>query len=110
MPKVAAVILFIAVTDFSAFFGKHAIDLTQMCLHLGNHPFVFLVKQVLHLLPVGISHLHSDFQFCGSILQDAINMLVDGVNLATDFCDRGVLASFRLSDTAGWLTPVEKWH
>ena len=94
MPKVAAVILLESFLNLPAFFGKHAIDLTQMCLHLGNHPFVFLVKQVLHLLPVGISHLHSDFQFCGSILQDAINMLVDGVNLATDFCDRGVQFPF----------------
>lgn len=58
MPKVAAIILLVSFLNLHAFFGKHAIDLTDMFLHLGKHSFVFLVKHIMHLLPVSISHIH----------------------------------------------------
>ena len=43
------------------FAWKHAIDLTDMFLHLCKHPFVFLVKQVLYFL---LTHRVSHSVFC----------------------------------------------
>ena len=54
MPQIAAVILLVSFLNPSAFFDKHSIDLSDILLHLAEHPLVFLVKQVLNLLPVGI--------------------------------------------------------
>ena len=58
MPEVTAIVLLVSLLNLPAFFGKHIIDLTDMFLHLGKHPFVFLVKQVLNLLPINISYIH----------------------------------------------------
>ena len=57
MPKIAAIIFLVTLLNLPAFFDKHTIDLTDMFLHLGKHPSVFLVKQVLYLLPVSISDI-----------------------------------------------------
>ena len=69
------------------FFSKHTIDLTDMFLHLGKHPFVFLIKQVFYLLPVSTSDIDWDLKFGCGIFQDFVKMLFDSVNLATDVCD-----------------------
>ncbi len=45
------------VTNIFAFLNKHIIDLTDMLLHLAQHPLMLLVKQILHLLPVNISNI-----------------------------------------------------
>ena len=42
MAKIAAVILLVSLLNISAFFDKHGIDLTDILLHLANHPFVAL--------------------------------------------------------------------
>lgn len=42
--EVTAIILFVAVTDILPFLNEHSIDLTDMLLHLANHPLVFLVE------------------------------------------------------------------
>lgn len=57
MAKVTTIIFLVSFLNSPAFFDKHAIDFTDMFLHLCKHPFVFLVKQVLYLLPVSINHL-----------------------------------------------------
>lgn len=58
MTKVAPIILFVSVPDFLAFLNEQGIDLTDMLLHLGKHPFVFPVELVLNFLPVSIRHIH----------------------------------------------------
>ena len=58
MPKTTAIVFLVSFLNPSALFDKHAIDLTDMFLHFGKHPFVFLVKQVLNLLPINISYIH----------------------------------------------------
>ena len=55
MSQITAIIFLVSFLNSPAFFGKHTIDIMDMFLHLGKHPFVFLVKQVLYLLPVCIS-------------------------------------------------------
>lgn len=62
MPKITAIVFLVSLLNPSALFDKHAIDLTDMFLHFGKHPFVFLVKQVLYLLPVSISDIHRHLQ------------------------------------------------
>ena len=57
MSQITAIIFLVSFLNPPAFFDKHTIDLTDMFLHLCKHPFVFLVKQVLHLLPVSISDI-----------------------------------------------------
>ena len=76
------------------FFCKHTIDLTDMFLHLGKHPFVFLIKQVFYLLPVSSSDIDWDLKFGRGIFQNIVNMLIDSVNLATDVCDGRVQFPF----------------
>ena len=88
MPKITAIVFLVSLLNPSALFDKHAIDLTDMFLHFGKHPFVFLVKQVLYLLPVSISDIHRHLQLVWSLLQEVVNMLIDIVNLATDGSDR----------------------
>ena len=88
MPKTTAIVFLVSFLNPSALFDKHAIDLTDMFLHFGKHPFVLLVKQVLYLLPVSISDIHRHLQLVRSLLQEVVNMLIDIINLATDGCDR----------------------
>ena len=57
MSKVTAIVFLVSFLNPSAFIDKHAIDLTDMFLHFCKHPFVFLVKQFLYLLPVSISDI-----------------------------------------------------
>ena len=42
MPKIAAIVFFVALLHLSSFFDKHSIDLSDMLLHLAQYPFVFL--------------------------------------------------------------------
>ena len=49
-----------------------------------SHPLALLGKQVLCLLPVDISNIGRDLQFCRCIFHDSVNMLVDVVKLTTD--------------------------
>ena len=79
--EVTAIVFLVSVTYILTFLNKHCIDFTNMFLHLANHPFVFLVKLLLNLLPIGISHLHRNLQFAWGILYNVINMSVDIVNL-----------------------------
>ena len=58
IPEVTTIIFLVVFLNPSALFDKHAIDLTNMFLHLCKHPFVFLVKQVLYLPPISISYIH----------------------------------------------------
>mgnify|MGYP006390833291 CR=1 FL=1 len=57
MSKVTAIVFLVSLLNPSALFDKHTIDLTDMFLHLGKHPFVFLIKQVFYLLPVSTSDI-----------------------------------------------------
>jgi hypothetical protein len=61
-----------------------------MFLHFCKHPFVFLVKQFLYLLPVSISDIDWDLKFGRGIFQNIVNMLIDSVNLATYVCNSRV--------------------
>ena len=82
--EVAPIVLLVSLLNPSAFFGKHGIDLSDVFLHLTKHPLVFLVKQGLHLLPVGISDIDRNLQLVWSLLQNTVNVLIDCVNLVTD--------------------------
>lgn len=84
MPKITAIVFFVAVTDFLAFFYKYIVDLLDIFLHLSSHPLALLGKQVLCILPVDISNIGRDLQFCRCIFHDSVNMLVDVVKLTTD--------------------------
>lgn len=63
---------------------KIFIDLTDMLLHLSSHPFVFVVEHGLNLLPIGICNSDRNLQLGWGLLQNIVNMGVDGVNLTAD--------------------------
>ncbi len=44
MSQITAVILLVSFLNPSAFFGKHGINLSDVLLHLAEHPLVFLVE------------------------------------------------------------------
>ena len=52
--EVGSDVLLVPFLNPSAFFIKHLIDLTDMLLHLSDHPFMLFVEHVLNLLPVNI--------------------------------------------------------
>ena len=53
MTEVTAIIFLVAFLNLPAFLDKHGIDLTDILLHLANHPFValkMLLKVILKVL------------------------------------------------------------
>ena len=82
--EVATIIFLVSFTDFLPFIGKHGIDLTDMRLHLCSHPLAFFGKQFLDFLPVSIIDIYRHLKFCGSIFQDFVYVLIDGINLFAD--------------------------
>ena len=82
--EVAPIVFLVSLLNLPAFFDKHGIDLSDVLLHLTKHPLMFLVKQVLYLLPVGISDIDRNLQLVWSLLQNTLNVLIDSVNLVTD--------------------------
>ena len=50
VPEVTAIIFLVAFLNLPAFLDKHGIDLTDILLHLANHPFVAL-KVLLKMAP-----------------------------------------------------------
>ena len=82
--KVTTIIFLVAFTDFLPFISKHGIDLTDIRLHLCGHPLAFFVKQFLDFLPVCIIDIYRHLYFCGSIFQDFVYVLIDGINLFAD--------------------------
>lgn len=66
MPKITAIVFFVAVTDFLAFFYKYIVDLLDIFLHLSSHPLALLGKQVLCLRQSTSLTLAETFNFAGA--------------------------------------------
>ena len=58
-----------------------------MLLHLRSHPFVFVVEHGLNLRPVCICDSDWNLQLGWGILQNIVNIGVDGVKLTVDNAD-----------------------
>ena len=82
--EVGSIIFLVPVLSPSELICKHFIDLMDMLSHLTSHPFVFFVEHFLNRLPVFISNLDWNLQLGWGILQNLVNVGVDGVNLTAD--------------------------
>ena len=54
MPKIAAIVFFVALLHLSSFFDKHSIDLSDMLLHFVEKPRVFDPRGRVALTPENV--------------------------------------------------------